>query len=86
MGLGVGAAYVAADASVLGAKLVDDNDTVLAYQGVAGVEYRVSDAVAIGARYVYFAAEDPTFTDSLDFDFESEVESHSLMATLRISR
>ena len=86
VGVGVGGAYVSADVSVLGVKLVDDNDTVFAYQGIVGLEYRLSDSVAFGARYAYFATQDPTFTDTAGGEFDSEIQSHSVMATIRISR
>lgn len=86
VGVGVGGARVSADVSALGVKLVDDDDVVFAYQGIAGLEYRFSDSVSFGARYAYFATEDPTLKDTLGVEFDSEVRSHSIMATIRISR
>ncbi len=86
VGVGVGGAIVSADISSLGAKFVDDDDTVFAYQGIVGIEYRLSDSVSLGARYAYFATQDPTLKDTLGVEFDSEVQSHSVMATIRISR
>ncbi len=86
VGVGVGGANVSADISTLGSPLVDDDDTVFAYQGIIGLEYQLSDSVSFGARYAYFATQDPTFNDTAGFEFDSEVQSHSVMATIRISR
>ena len=86
VGVGVGGAHVSADISALGFQAVDDSDTVFAYQGIVGLEYRLSDSVSLGARYAYFATQDPTFFDTAGFEFDSEVQSHNVMATIRISR
>ncbi len=86
VGVGVGGANVSADVSSLGIKIVDDDDTVFAYQGIIGLEYQLSDSVSFGARYAYFATQDPTFFDTAGFEFDSEVQSHNVMATIRISR
>lgn len=85
IGAGIGGAYLTADVSVLGAEIVDDSANVIAYQGIAGLEFRISSSVAIGARYTYFATTDPTFTDALGVDFDSEVQSHNAMMTIRFS-
>lgn len=83
LGVGVGGAYVSADISALGEKIVDDNDTVFAYQGIAGLEYAISDDVRIGLRYSYFATQDPSFSDSFGGSVDSEIQSHNIMGTLR---
>ena len=85
VGVGVGGADVSADVSALRFNLVDHQDTVFAYQGIVGLEYRLSDSVALGGRYTYFATTDPTFIDTLGFEFDSEIQAHSIMATIRIS-
>ena len=78
VGVGVGGAHVSADISALGFQAVDDSDTVFAYQGIVGLEYRLSDSVSLGARYAYFATQDPTFFDTAGFEFDSEVQSHNV--------
>jgi opacity protein-like surface antigen len=83
VGAGIGGAYVSADISALGVEVVDDSDNVFAYQGTVGLEYRISDYAAIGARYTYFATTDPTFRDTLGVEFDSEVQSHNAMITFR---
>lgn len=85
VGAGLGGAYVSADISALGTDVVDDGDNVFAYQGTLGVEYRISSYSSIGARYTYFATLDPTFTDTLGAEFDSEVQSHNAMVTFRFT-
>lgn len=59
VGAGIGAARVRANnAGVLtGGATVDGNDTVFAYQGIAGVDYHVNGNWALGASYRYFATQ-----------------------------
>lgn len=40
---------------------VDDTDTVLAYQAIAGVAYDITDTVAIGVEYRFFGTASPSF-------------------------
>jgi len=83
VGAGIGGAYVSADISALAQKIVDDSDTVLAYQGIVGLEYVVTDDARLGLRYSYFATQDPTFEDTAGVKFDGEVQSHNIMATVR---
>jgi len=86
LGAGVGAGFVSVDASLLGLKLVDDSDTVFAYQGLAGIGYEVTPAVSVSLLYSYFATTDPSFTDVLGGSFDSEYSSHSFMLGIRFTR
>lgn len=64
VGAGVGAAFI-------GGEL---NDTVFAYQGIAGLSLPVSERSAVGAEYRYFGAGDPTFVDpgiTLSMDYSA---------------
>lgn len=83
VGAGIGGAFVSADVSALGLTIVDDSANVFAYQGIAGLEFRISNSIAIGGRYSYFATTDPTFVDTLGVEFDSEVQSHNAMITVR---
>lgn len=83
IGAAVGGAYVDANISSSGVRVVDDDDNVFAWQGSAGLEYRVTDSFMIGARYSYFATTDPSFTDALGVEFESEVQTHNVLLTVR---
>jgi opacity protein-like surface antigen len=84
VGVGIGVANVDVDASASGMNANDD-DTVFAYQAMAGITYEINPAVAIGAGYVYFATEDPSFDTSSGSGFDSEYASHSFMFQLRFS-
>lgn len=86
VGVGVGTALISVDLSGLSTQLVDDSDTVFAYQGMAGVSYEFNETVTASLLYNYFATTDPSFTDEAGGPFDSEYASHSIMVGLRISR
>ncbi len=87
IGAGIGIAYLDAelDLSVPGfAVTASDDDTVFAYQGIAGIEYEIptdSATIALGVRYSYFATTDPDFGG-----VEAEYGTHNIMFGVRISR
>jgi len=62
---------------------VDDHDGVLAYQGIVGVSYRVSDAVELSTEYHYLAARDAELTASNGAGVDAEYRSHAVLAGLR---
>ncbi|RPI52436.1 MAG: porin family protein [Deltaproteobacteria bacterium] len=76
IGAGIGIANVEFDVDFWG----EDDDTVFAYQFMAGVSYAVSYNMNIDLQYRYFATEDPNF----DF-FEAEYNTHSMMGGVRIN-
>ncbi len=83
IGIGVGMAHVSLDNfAVAGRPLSNSSDTVFAYQPMVGVRYHVTDAIAIGAEYRYFATVDPTFKDSTGVKFHGRIESHNVLANL----
>ncbi len=67
-----------------------DSDAVFAYQAMAGVEYKITPRLSLGAEYRYFATTDPEFDDTV-FDgevdvpvtLESEYHSHNVLVRLR---
>ena len=69
VGVGVGVAYVDANASIeqLGFNL-DDSDTVFAAQGFAGIDLAVTENVAIGGRVRYLHLDDVDLVDDEDHD------------------
>lgn len=87
IGAGIGIAYLDAelDLSVPGFGVTaSDDDTVFAYQGIAGIEYEIltdSATIALGVRYSYFATTDPDFGG-----LEAEYGTHNVMFGVRISR
>lgn len=61
----------------------DDSDTVYAYQFMAGASFSLTPQLSIVAEYRYFGTQDPEFNHD-DGSFKAEIESHNLLAGLRI--
>lgn len=80
VGAGIGVARIDAEWRSNGGKLVDDSDTVFAYQGFAGVSYDIAKNWELSAQYRYFATQDPEMTDTADGTFTGEYSSHSILA------
>jgi opacity protein-like surface antigen len=86
IGAGIGFAQVSAnDVGAFGVVLVDDDDTVFAYQAIAGVGYSISNALTLDLMYKYFATTDPEFNDVVGDPIESEYSSHNVMVGLRFN-
>jgi len=49
---------------------------------MVGVRYHVTDAIAVGAEYRYFATVDPSFKDSSGTKFHGRIESHNVLANI----
>ena len=66
LGAGLGLANVKADGFGVGAipNVLDDDETVLAYQLIAGAGWDVSQKTELFAEYRYFATDDPSVTTS----------------------
>ena len=92
VGAGVGIASVSVNASAsfagFSGDVVDDDDTVFAYQGIVGIAYEFSGDLAATLEYRYFATTDPELTESavLGGDtFETEYASHNVAVGIRYS-
>jgi len=84
VGVGAGMAWVAAkDVGTIFGDTIDDTDAVFAYQGIAGVEYKVSDRLRAGLDYRYFRTADTKFTTNLGTDVDGEYENHTVTVGLR---
>lgn len=65
VGLGaVGAGQKSSNAN--GASLVEDGDTALTYQGIAGAELPLSEKTSIGVEYKYLATDDPAYQGAVE--------------------
>ncbi len=85
IGLGAGAARLTLDKlATAGTSLVDDEDTVLAYQGLAGIGLQVACRLYLDLGYRYFAVYDPKFTDATGVDFDAEYASHNVTLGMRL--
>ncbi len=87
-GIGVGFAEVAFEeySDTTRELILDDNDSVFAYQLIAGADYALTRELLISLDYRFFATEDPelrTF-DSINVeDVEVDNRTHSVLIGLR---
>ncbi|MCD6486054.1 MAG: porin family protein [Syntrophobacterales bacterium] len=81
-GAGIGAAKVEFEAS--GEGDISEDDTVFAYQFVAGVGYAFTENVTLDVSYRYFATADPTFENG-EGKMEAEYGSHNIFMGVRFS-
>jgi opacity protein-like surface antigen len=90
IGAGAGIARVDAELEVgipgFGSAKASDDDTVFAYQGIAGVSYEINETLTLSGLYSYFATEDLSFGDSATGQLDAEYQSHNFMLGLRITR
>ena len=81
VGAGLGFAMVSAnDISIVGITIGSSDDTVVAYQFIAGLGYEITESTSVFVDYRYFATEDPKFDGT-----DAEIESHNISIGLRYS-
>jgi opacity protein-like surface antigen len=78
IGAGVGVAKVEVEYAPSGVGIVDDSDTLIAYQLIGGASYDLSDAMAIFAQARYRATPDVETQVDL-FDAKLDVENTSTL-------
>lgn len=83
-GAGLGGAYVSAEPREPAGASARVQDTALAYRAMAGVEYRLSNGVALGARYGYFGTHDQSFDKSTLAPADEALRAHNLLITVRL--
>ncbi|MEQ1931671.1 MAG: OmpA family protein [Parvularculaceae bacterium] len=94
VGGGIGFAHIDADfvgVRTLGLNginsiVVDDSDRRLAYQGIAGLAFKLAEGLALDLSYRYFGTLDPHFRGLLQgagFTYEGSYANHSAFAGLR---
>ncbi len=81
-GIGVARVDVNATVSTSSRGVVDDSDSGLAYQLLAGVRAPLTDSVDVGLRYRFFTAPDLGLIGTSGRDLETQFRSHSIMGTL----
>jgi len=88
-GGGVGLARLRQDASftALGIEIdvVDDSDSVLAYQGSAGVAVDVTESIGLSLSYQYLGTAESELVDGAGDPFDSEYSSHNVMFGIRFT-
>jgi opacity protein-like surface antigen len=85
IGLGVGYAQVDANVNLGDISVIDDDDTVLAYQGILGVSYDFMPNLQGVLAYRYLSLDDPQFKDQIGEKVDSEYDSQSVDVGLRYS-
>lgn len=73
LGAGIGLTNVEVDSGTF-----NEDDTVFAYQAIAGIGFPVSNITTIDLQYRYFASADPDFNG-----VEAEYQTHNFFAGLR---
>ena len=86
LGGGVGFAVVTLDdVSLGGIPVVDDSDTVFAYQVGAGVHWNINPQFALDVGYRLMATTDPDFRAVDGSRFESEYRTHNFLVGFKIA-
>ncbi len=85
-GAGLGAARIDdSGVSSIGGSSISDDDTVFAYQAMAGFSYGLSDRWALTADYRYFTTGDVSLTTASSVAVDQEYASHSVLIGLRLN-
>jgi opacity protein-like surface antigen len=66
-------------------KLADDSDTVLAFQALVGVAYKVTDMFTAELGYRFLTLNNPSFSGGGAGEFELGIDSHQLWLGLRVN-
>ena len=84
-GGGIGVANVDFDGhGVTGPGVVmDDDDTVFAWQAIAGVGYEISSNIVLDVQYRYFNASDVSLTSVSGASSSADYESHAVLGGIR---
>jgi len=82
VGGGVGVARVDVHQIFAAPAWLDDSDTGLAWQAIAGVRAPLSDSWDVGLKYRFFNAPNVDLVDRLGRDVSTRFRSHSLMGSL----
>ncbi|MEM1103641.1 MAG: OmpA family protein, partial [Pseudomonadota bacterium] len=81
IGGGVGIGRIERDVSATGLDL-DDDDVQLAYQGIAGVAFKVAESLALDVSYRYLRLEDQDIVTPAG-EVEAEYAAHGVFGGLR---
>lgn len=86
IGAGVGGAIVdSSDLSPVGGSRISKSDQVLAYQGIAGVTYKIDDQLGLFTEYRYVGTTDRDLRTDSGIDVDSDSGEHRIMVGLRWS-
>ena len=82
VGAGIGVARVDVQQQFAAPSWLDDSDTGLAWQALAGIRAPLSDSWDAGLKYRFFNAPNVDLVDRLGRDVSTRFRSHSLMGSL----
>ena len=82
VGAGIGVARVEMTNTFAAPSWLDDSDTGLAWQALAGVRAPISDNWDVGLKYRYFNAPNMKYVDINNRDIEGNFNSHSILGSL----
>jgi opacity protein-like surface antigen/outer membrane protein OmpA-like peptidoglycan-associated protein len=83
VGVGLGGAELSLNSlAVSGTTIANGSDFVFAYQGIAGIRYRLGDQLSLGVSYRYFATADASFKDASGVPFHAGYASHNVLLDL----
>jgi len=83
LGAGLGAARVDFGKVPAATSTLDDNDWVFAYQGIAGVGYRLTDQLNVFADYRYLASMDGSYKLTNGTSVDAGYNEHQVMLGIR---
>ena len=86
LGLGIGLASVNVDdVQPISGSVLDDSDLVVAYQGIAGLGYRLGERTHLFADYRYFATADSSLSTRTNVGVDGDYADHTFLFGLRFS-
>ncbi|NBX67249.1 MAG: porin family protein [Proteobacteria bacterium] len=86
VGAGVGFARVDANEyDTSGVDFLDDGETDFAYQGIAGLDFAIDDALSLYTEYKYFAVDNSEVRTVANNPSDLDYDSHSVSVGLRYS-
>lgn len=86
IGVGIGYLDLSLDGvNPVGGATLDDSDGLLAYQGILGVGYSLTEQIALFVDYRYLATEEAKMRTTAGVNVDVEYDTHTVLAGLRIS-
>ena len=86
IGGGIGLMHLSTEGiAPIGGSTIDDEDMVVAVQGIAGIGYRVNDSLGLFTDYRFLAATDPGYTTTAGQSADGEYSEHRIVFGLRWS-
>ena len=82
IGFGLGASFVSLKGATASAGQIDSSTRVFAFQPIVGVNYNMTDQIAIGLQYRYFKTVDPWLNTASGQRFSFSNSAHVVLASL----